>query len=71
MGNIMGKIIVIEGIDGSGKATQSKLLKYHLMKEKFPFYEIAFPAYKKESSYFVRQSNFLHISIISNTVILS
>ena len=34
MGDIMGKIIVIEGIDGSGKATQSKLLKYHLMKEK-------------------------------------
>lgn len=51
----MGQLIVIEGIDGSGKATQSKLLKCRLMKEKLPFYEISFPVYEKESSYFVRE----------------
>ena len=51
----MGKLIVIEGIDGSGKATQSKLLKCRLMKERLPFYETSFPNYNGDSSYFVRQ----------------
>lgn len=51
----MSKLIVMEGIDGSGKETQSKLLKEHLSQEGFPWYETTFPQYNEESSYFVRQ----------------
>lgn len=51
----MGKLIVIEGIDGSGKETQSKLLKKRLNEEGLPWYETTFPQYDQESSYFVRQ----------------
>lgn len=51
----MGKLIVMEGIDGSGKETQSKLLKERLSKEGLPWYETTFPQYDSESSFFVRQ----------------
>lgn len=51
----MGKLIVMEGIDGSGKETQSKLLKERLSKEGTPWYETTFPQYDSESSFFVRQ----------------
>lgn len=51
----MGKLIVIEGIDGSGKETQSRLLKNRLTQEGYPWYGINFPQYDSESSFFVRQ----------------
>lgn len=50
----MGKILVIEGLDGSGKGTQSELLRERLSKENIPFYLLDFPQYSEESSYFVR-----------------
>lgn len=40
-----GKLIVIDGIDGSGKATQTKLLIKRLKKEKFKIATIDFPQY--------------------------
>ena len=41
----MGKLIVIDGIDGSGKATQVRLLKERLVKEKIKVKTIDFPRY--------------------------
>lgn len=43
--NKKGKFIVIDGIDGSGKATQTKLLVKRLKKEKFKTATIDFPQY--------------------------
>ena len=40
-----GKLIVIEGTDGSGKATQAGLLAARLEREGVPFREIDFPRY--------------------------
>ncbi|MGM0482396.1 MAG: dTMP kinase [Patescibacteria group bacterium] len=40
-----GKLIVIDGIDGSGKATQADLLKKRLTKEGFKVKSIDFPRY--------------------------
>ena len=34
-----GKLIVIEGLDGSGKATQAKLLAQHLASQGLPVRE--------------------------------
>ena len=42
-----GKLIVIEGSDGSGKATQSRLLLRRLRREKSPCAGIAFPGYHR------------------------
>lgn len=53
-----GKIIVIDGMDGTGKETQSKLL-YNKIKESNDKVELfSFPNYENESSYFVRK--YLH-----------
>lgn len=41
----MGKLIVIEGLDGSGKTTQSALLAEHLRSEGKKVREISFPCY--------------------------
>lgn len=41
-----GKLIVIDGIDGSGKATQSKLLAKRLKKEGYTVRQIEFPQYE-------------------------
>ena len=38
-----GKLIVIEGLDGSGKATQAKRLAAALQKRGQPVREISFP----------------------------
>ena len=40
-----GKLIVLEGTDGSGKATQAHLLAQHLEREGVSFREIDFPRY--------------------------
>ena len=45
-----GKLIVFEGTDGSGKATQAGLLCRHLEREGIPFREIDFPRYGKPSA---------------------
>lgn len=41
-----GKLIVIDGSDGVGKATQTKLLVERLKKEKIPVATLDFPQYK-------------------------
>ncbi|MEO8637973.1 MAG: thymidylate kinase [Candidatus Taylorbacteria bacterium] len=48
-----GKLIVIEGTDGSGKATQVALLLKRLKKEGKKVSALDFPRYEKPSSYFV------------------
>ena len=45
-----GKLIAIEGLDGSGKATQAKLLAAHLKEQDFSVREITFPNYESDSS---------------------
>ncbi len=50
----LGKLIVIEGTDGSGKATQTGLLCKRLDLEGHPARRLEFPRYDKESSSLVR-----------------
>lgn len=45
-----GKLIVIDGLDGSGKSTQHDLLLASLKKEKTPVKGISFPDYKNPSA---------------------
>ena len=49
-----GKLIVLEGLDGSGKATQAKRLAAALAAEGRPVREITFPNYASDSSALVR-----------------
>ena len=49
-----GKLIVLEGLDGSGKATQAKLLAAYLKEQGFSVREITFPNYASDSSALVR-----------------
>lgn len=49
-----GKLIVIEGTDGSGKATQSKLLYEKLKEQGKKVRLISFPNYKSDSSSLVK-----------------
>ena len=50
----MGKLIVIEGTDGSGKSTQFKKLSQRLEAEGVAFQHLVFPRYDKESSALIR-----------------
>ena len=50
----MGKLIVIEGLDGSGKATQSRLLCQRLQEQGRTCKKVAFPDYDHESAAFVK-----------------
>ena len=50
----MGKLIVIEGTDGSGKSTQFKLLAGRLEGEGKTFQKLVFPQYQEESSALIR-----------------
>ena len=49
-----GKLIVLEGLDGSGKATQAKLLAEHLAAQGVPVQKITFPDYASDSSALVK-----------------
>ena len=49
-----GKLIVIEGLDGSGKATQAKRLAAALQQHGKRVREISFPNYDSDSSTLVK-----------------
>jgi len=50
----MGKLIVIEGTDGSGKSTQFRLLSQRLEQDGVAFKHIVFPRYDQDSSALIR-----------------
>ena len=50
----MGKLIVIEGTDGSGKSTQFRLLTSRLEAEGQVFQKLVFPQYSEPSSALIR-----------------
>ena len=50
----MGKLIVLEGTDGSGKSTQFGLLKQRMEREGTAFRTIVFPQYQEPSSALIR-----------------
>ena len=50
----MGKLIVIEGTDGSGKSTQFRLLTDRLQQEGHAFKQLEFPQYGEPSSALIK-----------------
>lgn len=50
----MGKLIVIEGLDGSGKSTQLELLPKNLLKSGIESQTVSFPDYDSDSSALVK-----------------
>lgn len=49
-----GRLIVIEGTDGSGKSTQFARLCRRAEQERIPFQRLVFPQYQEESSALIR-----------------
>jgi dTMP kinase len=58
---MVGKLLVLEGTDGSGKATQVKLLRERLEKRGAKVYNLSYPDY--ESIYGRIINDFLHFKI--------
>ncbi len=50
----MGKLIVLEGTDGSGKSTQFRALTQHLKEDCKDFQTLVFPRYSEPSSALIR-----------------
>ena len=50
----MGKVIVIEGLDGSGKQTQTEKLYNRLIEEGKNVMKISYPRYDNQSSALVK-----------------
>ena len=50
----MGKLVVIEGSDGSGKATQARKLYNRLLDLEVNMKRVSFPNYESESSALIR-----------------
>lgn len=50
----MGLLICIEGVDASGKQTQTELLQEYLISKNIPVRRLSFPMYENESSAAVR-----------------
>ena len=50
----MGKLIIMEGLDGSGKGTQAELLARRLTEQGRTLRKITFPDYASDSSALVR-----------------
>lgn len=50
----MGKLIVLEGIDGSGKSTHYRRLRERMEREGVEHHSIVFPRYNEESSALIR-----------------
>lgn len=50
-----GKLIVIEGTDGSGKATQVEILRKYYIDQSKDVFVVDFPQYDKPSSFFVQK----------------
>lgn len=49
-----GRLIVLEGLDGSGKATQARCLTAALSERGYPVRKLSFPDYESDSSALVR-----------------
>ena len=49
-----GKLIVLEGIDGSGKSSQYRRLCARMEQDGIDYTHIVFPRYEKESSALIR-----------------
>lgn len=54
MNDAKGRLLVIEGLDGSGKATQAKMLAAWLQQKGLAVKEITFPDYSSDSSALVK-----------------
>jgi dTMP kinase len=52
---MQGKLIVIEGADGSGKKTQTELLRARMQKSGLPVASLSFPQYGKKSAGLVEE----------------
>ncbi len=51
----MGRLIVFEGLDGSGKETQSKIIEKTLVERKYFVKRISYPNYEQKSSFLVKE----------------